>query len=90
MIVHNCFRRLFGDLPGLLRTVPAGDVDRAAVLTGFLDELLDGLHHHHTAEDDYLWPLLLQRITADAAMMLRMEEQQWAAEYRRTYQTDPA
>lgn len=60
------------------------------MLTGFPDELLVGLHHHHTAEDDYLWPLLLQRITADAAMVLRMEEQQWAAEYRRIYQTDPA
>jgi iron-sulfur cluster repair protein YtfE (RIC family) len=75
VIVHNCFRRQFATLPGLIRAVPAGDGGRAAVLTGFLAELLDGLHHHHTTEDDYLWPLLLQRVDTDADLVRRMEQQ---------------
>jgi hemerythrin-like domain-containing protein len=75
VIVHNCFRKQFGNLPGLIRAVPAGDVARAGVVIGHLTELLEGLHHHHANEDDYLWPLLLERVTADAALVLRMEEQ---------------
>jgi hypothetical protein len=75
IVVHNAFRRLLGDLPGLLRAVPSGDRPRAAVLLAHLGEVLDGLHVHHVEEDDLLWPLLLERAPADAALVLRMEEQ---------------
>ena len=40
-----------------------------------LTEVSTGLHHHHTAEDELLWPRLLQRAEPDAALILRMEEQ---------------
>jgi hemerythrin-like domain-containing protein len=75
VVVHNVFRRLFGDLPGLIRTVPDGDVARAAVLSDAVEELATSLHHHHTAEDDLLWPLLLERVELDRSVVLRAEEQ---------------
>ncbi|MGQ4614793.1 hemerythrin domain-containing protein [Nocardia sp. R7R-8] len=75
VVVHNAFRRHFHALPGLVTEVAAGDVDRARRLVAFLDELGTGLHQHHSGEDELLWPLLLERAPADAASVLRMEEQ---------------
>jgi iron-sulfur cluster repair protein YtfE (RIC family) len=75
VIVHNVFRRLFGDLPGLIRAVPDGDVARAAIVCGAVDELAGGLHHHHTTEDELLWPVLLERVELERSFVLRAEEQ---------------
>ena len=54
IVIHNVFRRLFGDLPGLLRAAPPGDRARAAVLADAWTEVATGLHHHHTNEDEIL------------------------------------
>jgi iron-sulfur cluster repair protein YtfE (RIC family) len=75
VVVHDMFRREFGELPALVRGVPAGDTARAGVVVDFVDELANGLHHHHTGEDELMWPLLLERDRADSALVLRMEEQ---------------
>ena len=75
VVVHNVFRRLFGDLPGLLRAAPDADTARAAVLCDAVDELTGGLHHHHTTEDELLWPLLLDRVELERSFVLRAEEQ---------------
>ena len=75
VVVHDLFRREFGNLPGLVRGVAAGDVRRAAVVVAFVRELAEGLHHHHTGEDELMWPLLLERARTDDALVLRMEEQ---------------
>ncbi|MET0965294.1 MAG: hemerythrin domain-containing protein [Nakamurella sp.] len=75
VFVHNCFRQQFEALPGLVRAVPAGDTKRAAVVVGFLQELTVSLHHHHDAEDELMWPKLLERAPMDGALILRMEEQ---------------
>jgi hemerythrin-like domain-containing protein len=75
VVIHDLFRREFGNLPGLVRGVAPGDVERAGVVVDFVRELANGLHHHHTGEDELMWPLLLERATADAALVLRMEEQ---------------
>jgi hypothetical protein len=37
--------------------------------------LLNGLHYHHTTEDEYLWPRLLERTQPDAVLVDRMEDQ---------------
>ena len=34
------------------------DRKRAAAIAGYLDDLCDSIHHHHSAEDDVLWPVL--------------------------------
>jgi hypothetical protein len=75
VFVHNCFRKQFGALPGLVGAVPDGDTRQAAVLVDFLAELTAALHHHHHGEDELMWPLLLERAPLDSALILRMEEQ---------------
>jgi iron-sulfur cluster repair protein YtfE (RIC family) len=75
VIIHNVFRRLFGDLPGLIRATRPGDAARATVLADAYLEVSGGLHHHHTNEDELLWPLLMQRVRTDKAQVLRAEEQ---------------
>ena len=75
IIVHNVFRRLFGDLPGLVRAAEPGDVARARVLADVYTEISTALHHHHSGEDELLWPVLVQRVEADRGFVLRAEEQ---------------
>ncbi|MGW0041694.1 hemerythrin domain-containing protein [Rhodococcus sp. NPDC003348] len=75
LLAHNIFRRGFGSLPELVRAVPAGDTVRARRLVAFHAEMCTGLHHHHTGEDELMWPLLLDRAPTDHALVLRMEEQ---------------
>lgn len=75
VFVHNSFRKQFGNLPGLIRAVDAGDRARAAVLVEFLGQLTTALHHHHEGEDELMWPRLLERAPVDSALILRMEEQ---------------
>ena len=75
VFVHNCFRRQFHALPDLVRDVPDGDTTRAGTVVGFADELTAMLHHHHSGEDDLMWPVLLERAPMDSALILRMEEQ---------------
>lgn len=75
VIVHNVFRTNLAALPDLIRAVGDGDRERAVVLTDWLSELITGLHHHHTGEDELMWPVLTSRAPADTALVLRMEEQ---------------
>jgi iron-sulfur cluster repair protein YtfE (RIC family) len=75
IVIHNVFRRVFGDLPGLIRAVPAGDAARAAVLADAFTEVATGLHHHHSNEDELLWPRLLERVEVERSFVLRAEEQ---------------
>jgi iron-sulfur cluster repair protein YtfE (RIC family) len=74
VIIHQCFRDRFVAMPSLITAVPDGDTDRAGVLVDFLIELTTALHHHHVAEDEALWPLLLNRV-GDTSAILTMEEQ---------------
>ena len=98
VFVHNAFRTCFGDLPGLVRAVADGDIARARVLTGFFTELADGLHHHHTNEDEILWPTLLERVQVERSFVLRAEEQHERVHEllerghvrAATYRTDPS
>ena len=75
VIVHRAFRREFGMFPGLVAGVRPGDIARSERVGAWIAQLIAVLHHHHTGEDELMWPLLLERCTADAALILRMEEQ---------------
>jgi hemerythrin-like domain-containing protein len=76
VVVHRLFRREFALVPGLLRKVAEGDRERSAVVADHLMFLVDGLHHHHSAEDELLWPLLLERVgDLDGELVHRMESQ---------------
>ena len=81
VVVHRVFRREFTLIPRLVSSVPPGDTARAAVLTTHARLVLDGLRLHHTAEDELLWPKLLDRCTPDAALVHRMEAQHERVEH---------
>ena len=75
VLVHNVFRRLFGNLPWLVADVSRGDLASAAVLAELFDEVAAALDHHHSVEDDVVYPTLLARVDVDRAVVLRGEEQ---------------
>ena len=75
VVVHRIFRREFRQVAELVFQAPAGDLRRAAGIAAHLDLLTGLLHHHHSGEDEYLWPLLLERATMRADLVHRMEYQ---------------
>ncbi|GAA0457283.1 hypothetical protein Ade02nite_06320 [Paractinoplanes deccanensis] len=75
IMVHRVFRREFRLMPALVRAVAPGDTARAEVLADHLASVALGLHHHHTAEDEMVWPLLLRRAAMHADLINRMEAQ---------------
>jgi hypothetical protein len=64
LIAHAGMRQEFG----LLARAAAGPLDptRAALVEDQVAMVLEVLHHHHTAEDDTLWPMLLARVPSAA------------------------
>ena len=74
-IIHRIFRRQFAEVRALVQDVPADDATRVAAVADHLRFLLDGLHMHHTTEDDLIWPKLLDRAGLEAPLVERMEEQ---------------
>jgi hemerythrin-like domain-containing protein len=74
--VHTFFRREFRLAGGVVRAVAPGDVARARRVAGHLDYLGRCLHHHHTAEDELAWPLLLERVPGELAGLVRLMESQ--------------
>lgn len=75
VMVHNAFRSHFRALPDLVRGVDTGDIARARRVVAFFEEMSNGLHNHHTTEDELMWPILLDRAPTDHELVLRMEEQ---------------
>jgi iron-sulfur cluster repair protein YtfE (RIC family) len=74
-LVHRVFRREFRMGPALVRAVPEGDTARAQTVGGHLADVAGALHHHHTSEDEMLWPLLLERAGLHTDLINRMEAQ---------------
>jgi hemerythrin-like domain-containing protein len=74
-IIHRIFRRQFAEVRAMVPEVPAVDVARVRAVADHLEFLLDGLHMHHSTEDDLVWPKLLDRVGLDAPLVQRMEEQ---------------
>lgn len=75
VIVHRVFRREFRLLPDLVRAVADGDTTRAALVGRHADELVTALHHHHTGEDQLLWPRLRERTAVNVELVATMERQ---------------
>ncbi|GAB3263396.1 hypothetical protein GCM10027456_45600 [Kineosporia babensis] len=76
VFAHKIYRREFRILPGIIRAVADSDRRRAELVGAHLQLVVGALHHHHEAEDDLLWPIMLQRvISTDSEIVLRMESQ---------------
>jgi hemerythrin-like domain-containing protein len=74
--VHQIFRREFTNLPVLIREVADGDRARVAVVADHLDFLIVFLHDHHHAEDEHVWPKLVQRVSTELEPLVRTMEAQ--------------
>lgn len=74
LLIHRVIRREIGALPALFRAA-AGDVPRAKLVAAHAREMLDFLHHHHSGEDELLWPVLRPRVSLDAELIDRMQAQ---------------
>ncbi|MGY1741660.1 MULTISPECIES: hemerythrin domain-containing protein [unclassified Blastococcus] len=74
--VHSFFRREFRLAGGVVRRVAEGDARRARVVAEHLDLLTRTLHHHHTHEDELIWPRLLERVPEELAPIVRLMEAQ--------------
>jgi hypothetical protein len=64
--IHRVFLWSYGEAPGLVRSVSAGDVDRAAYVGEALGTFDKLLHVHHEGEDLYMYPRLRERAPACA------------------------
>ena len=76
--IHSFLRRETRLAGGVVRRTAPGDVRRAAVVDDHLEVLMTSLHHHHTVEDDHLWPLLLQKVPDELAPIVHLMESQHA------------
>src|SRR3954470_5878126 len=65
VVVHRVFRREIHLLPVQVEAVPDGEGPRFDLVAAHAAELFSGLHHHHTAEDELLWPRLRERAPLD-------------------------
>ncbi len=74
--IHTFFRREIRLAGGVIRRVADGDVRRATVVAEHLDLVARALHEHHTAEDELLWPKLLERVPEELAPIVRLMESQ--------------
>jgi deazaflavin-dependent oxidoreductase (nitroreductase family) len=75
VVIHRIFRREFPRLAQLVRQCPDGHVAWARGIAGHADFVMAALHNHHTVEDEYLRPLLLDRARPQRDLVHRMEHQ---------------
>jgi hypothetical protein len=73
-IVHIMFRREFALLPDLIGSVAPGDGQRTQVVGDHVELMCSLLHHHHSAEDAVLWPLLLIRAPKEIDPVVHLAE----------------
>ena len=75
VVVHRAFRREFALLPRMVRAVSPGDLTQRGVICTHAREMTAMLHHHHTAEDELVWPRLRERAELDAWLVERAQTQ---------------
>lgn len=75
-LLHNAFRREFSLMPRLVRGANAGDHERAGIVASHIIAMNTFLHHHHSAEDTFVWPFLLRIAPAETAELVELMEDQ--------------
>lgn len=72
-IVHSALRRDLRRAQLLVEEVPLLDQDRREALADHLLWCMAFLHHHHTGEDDGLYPLVVRQNPGSAALVADMD-----------------
>lgn len=73
-LAHHAFRR---DLAAFAKAVPLTPVEDRGAWRALAERwamFSEVLHHHHKAEDDWLWPLLTERADAEGRATLQAME----------------
>ncbi|RYP86927.1 hemerythrin domain-containing protein [Nocardioides guangzhouensis] len=65
-IVHRTFRNAYAEAARLVRARPTPSAERVTFLADHIDFGIAMLHHHHEAEDELLYPLLIERVPEQA------------------------
>jgi hemerythrin-like domain-containing protein len=78
---HAMFRREFGLMPGLVRSVAAGDKQRATLVADHVALVSAVVSEHHSGEDMHIWPRLRERCPGDCASLSEVMEDQHRAIY---------
>jgi hypothetical protein len=73
--IHRMYKSGFGEAPGLVRGVAAGDLAHAEAVAAQLDLLSVSLHAHHEGEDQRLWAPLVERSPSCSPHVERMKAQ---------------
>ncbi len=68
---HRIFREALDAAPRVIGEVAAGDHARAAHVGGYYANVLALLHAHHEAEDDTIFPWMLERLPEHAELINR-------------------
>ena len=74
--LHTFHRREFRLAGGVVSGVATGDLRRAKVVADHVELLTRHLHHHHTIEDELMWPKLLERVPEELAPIVHLMESQ--------------
>jgi hemerythrin-like domain-containing protein len=72
--IHIVFRREFGLLPDLVQSAAPRDEERAKTIGDHIRLMSHTLRHHHYAEDEILWPLLLARAPKEVDPVVHLAE----------------
>jgi hypothetical protein len=75
-LMHHAFRRDLGRFAKAVAATPLQDRATWKALAGRWDRFFKVLHHHHSAEDVFVWPYLMDLADADEQQTLvAMEEE---------------
>lgn len=75
-VMHHAFRRDLARFAAAVVGTPLEDRTTWRALAARWDRFFTILHHHHSLEDRYIWPFLMQRADAgERATLAAMEEE---------------
>jgi hemerythrin-like domain-containing protein len=89
LMIHGLMRVVFRDAEKLVRAADAGDPERAKILGEHVMEIADGLHRHHTGEDELLWDQLSAK-SPGCAIHVGLMKRQHAEMGEALYRTEKA
>ncbi|MEV8632375.1 hemerythrin domain-containing protein [Streptosporangium sp. NPDC051023] len=73
LVFHSGLRRDFGRLADALDRCAPGDARRRALIDEHTALLLRALHHHHSGEDEDIWPMLRTLVPGAGPTLDRLE-----------------
>jgi hemerythrin-like domain-containing protein len=87
LMIHGLMRSVFRDAEKLVLAADPTDAARAKILGEHIIELSDGLHRHHTGEDELLWEQLSAK-SPGCAIHVGLMKRQHAAIGEALYRTE--